>query len=132
MKPYRVRHKLVDQLPDGHLTLSQNKTREDGTLDNTGLWLRSHIHDELVIDLAEMHRHLSRSGLLLPGSEEYELWFERVSPERLPLHTSALHARHDRRAKTWDFEIHVRADMMTAEMEGELNDWAIKRYRRGC
>jgi hypothetical protein len=127
---YQVDHRLVDQLPDGHLNMASFDQAEiQKARVVRAFFLRGHASPLLIADLEEFHRHLAGAGLCRPGDAvTWMLWFERVDPDHLPLQTLGVRVEQDRKGNHL-FNIRVRSDMFTKELEREMNEWGVQLYQ---
>jgi len=122
---YTVNHRLASgNLPDQHLAAVRWAPGRILVEFHAG-----HMHPELLRDLDEYFRHLSHSSLLVMAPEriadppDWDLWYERVSPEDAPLCTFALsRGRHNGRDY---YRFRVRADMMSQELVDEMHNWQL-------
>jgi hypothetical protein len=122
--PYHPNHQLVTHLPDDHLNFS---TYDHETRKNVGYFKAGHLDPRLLADLEEMHRHMARVGLLAPGMPDaWDLWFEWVPVEHLPLQTMSLRTGEDDGKRL--FEFRVRKDMISKDLVKELNEWSVPFY----
>jgi hypothetical protein len=92
-----------------------------------------HILPDLMHDLDEFFRHLSRTVVTLDTTHigdapKWELWFDRVDPEYLPLQTFGLRRTCDAQAGLTSCGFLLRADMISHELCQEINGFLVPEF----
>ncbi len=128
MTDYRTHHTLAKDLPDDRLAYAV--VHDDRTLEF--LHRDGFIDLGMLHDIAEISRHMSRSGVITMAergaegemvSTTVEAWLELVPGEHLPLNMIGLRVR-------WDgpkllIEVRVRQGYIAREMVREMNEQAM-------
>ncbi|GAA2429055.1 hypothetical protein GCM10010191_47870 [Actinomadura vinacea] len=131
MADYRVLLEAETPLPDGHIALATVRPGQVRLAIDP-----NHISRPLVDDLEEYFRHLAHAPVLCVVPErvgqidraEWDCAYERADPDRLPGRTFGLRIGQDEvTGRPWYLFV-VRADMMSAELCDEFNNWLLPRY----